>query len=355
MSKGLERHIIPDISMEGLSGYLDRIAESGSYSNFGPLSIELEEKVGCSLSLSDKLGVACVSSAHSAFETLGIYFNTIGRNKVVALFDVSFWTQYIFAERFFENAIVFPVDGSLLPDINYFGNNAKLNEIDALVITATYGRDISASVRILRRLLPDDTPIIVDAANAFNTFKIESLPNVFVVISLHATKNFGVGEGGLIICDQQIKKDVKQIQNFGLNGDRSRVMDGHNSKFSEFHAAIGLINLPRVTNKLDILDNISQSITKELDCLDINTVGRTSLMVCIDDEELKSSIEDRFKEARVATHDMYISRNQILSSKFEIRFSRRDLKKHWMGIPFHTFLKEDDVAQIISLFKQFRP
>ena len=60
------------------------------------------------------------------------------------------------------------------------------------------------------------------------------------MISLHATKAFGLGEGGLILTrDLELAECCRRIANFGFAGARTARLLGANAKLSEYHAAVG--------------------------------------------------------------------------------------------------------------------
>src|SRR5690606_26219909 len=64
------------------------------------------------------------------------------------------------------------------------------------------------------------------------------------ICSLHATKLYHSSEGGLIITkDPALLKKLAYIRNFGISGFDSFAELGINGKNSEFHAAMGLVNL----------------------------------------------------------------------------------------------------------------
>jgi dTDP-4-amino-4,6-dideoxygalactose transaminase len=68
--------------------------------------------------------------------------------------------------------------------------------------------------------------------------------------SMHVTKVFGVGEGGVVFASRQHATRLRQACNFGLaSGDV--VMRGLNAKLSDFHAAIGLALLDRIDGYID--------------------------------------------------------------------------------------------------------
>ncbi|HVT59260.1 MAG TPA: aminotransferase class I/II-fold pyridoxal phosphate-dependent enzyme [Thermoanaerobaculia bacterium] len=68
--------------------------------------------------------------------------------------------------------------------------------------------------------------------------------------SMHVTKVFGIGEGGVVFASRRLATRLRQACNFGLaQGDV--VMRGLNAKLSDFHAAIGLALLDRIDGYID--------------------------------------------------------------------------------------------------------
>lgn len=65
------------------------------------------------------------------------------------------------------------------------------------------------------------------------------------IFSLHATKVFGVGEGGAVFVRKHLAERLRKTINFGLADGVPEVL-GFNGKLSEVHAAIGLAVLERI-------------------------------------------------------------------------------------------------------------
>lgn len=98
-------------------------------------------------------------------------------------------------------------------------------------------------------------PVVIDAAPGFGT-KLDGVqqgagfPGA-VVYSFHATKAFGVGEGGLVYsADAALVQTIRQLSNFGFSASREPQGDGLNAKISEFTAAIALATLDAFPAKL---------------------------------------------------------------------------------------------------------
>jgi dTDP-4-amino-4,6-dideoxygalactose transaminase len=77
------------------------------------------------------------------------------------------------------------------------------------------------------------------------------------VFSLHATKVFGIGEGGVIFAPPERVAELRCVLNFGLER-RDIVLPGMNGKLSDFHAAIGLAVLTRIDAFIERRTHISR-------------------------------------------------------------------------------------------------
>jgi dTDP-4-amino-4,6-dideoxygalactose transaminase len=65
------------------------------------------------------------------------------------------------------------------------------------------------------------------------------------IFSLHATKVFGIGEGGAVLVRKPLAERLRRTINFGLSEGVPETL-GFNGKLSEVHAAIGLAVLERI-------------------------------------------------------------------------------------------------------------
>lgn len=92
--------------------------------------------------------------------------------------------------------------------------------------------------------------IIYDAAHAFGVeVNGESVLNAgdMSTLSFHATKVYNTLEGGaLVMHDEQTKRRIDYLKNFGFAGETEVVAPGINSKVDEVRAAYGILNLRQV-------------------------------------------------------------------------------------------------------------
>lgn len=224
--------------------YLRRIDESRTYSNFGELNAEYQDRLG------DLFGAPCVTgSSATSLITATLMAYDLPKGSLVAMPSYTFPATAAavvnagFKPFFFdccEDGVAAVGDAPLYCNaiilVSPFG--APLN-IDALEMTAKRG----------------NIPIIIDAAAGFDAFSTICNPiNFPVIISTHATKSLCTGEGGFVTChDAALLERVRRITNFGLTPDRRIEYNGMNAKFDEYHAAVGLASLDEWPEKRKML------------------------------------------------------------------------------------------------------
>lgn len=134
----------------------------------------------------------------------------------------------------------------------------------AILVTHTYGNpcDIDSIQLIADK---HNLKVIYDAAHCFGTkYKgktIFSYGNISTA-SFHATKLFHTIEGGAVFTNSpDLLRRMAYMRNFGHNGPLDYAEIGINGKNSEFHAAMGLVNLKYVPK---IIENRKKLFEKYL-------------------------------------------------------------------------------------------
>ena len=132
-------------------------------------------------------------------------------------------------------AAITPHTTAIMP-VSCYGKPCKMDEIQA--IADKYG-----------------LKVIHDAAHAFGIeVNGESWLNKgdMASLSFHATKVYNTLEGGaLVVHDEQTKKRIDYLKNFGFAGETEVVAPGINSKMDEVRAAYGLLNLKQVDEAIE--------------------------------------------------------------------------------------------------------
>lgn len=110
--------------------------------------------------------------------------------------------------------------------------------------------------------------VIYDAAHAFGV-KVngKSILNAgdMSTLSFHATKVYNTIEGGaLVMHDEQTKKRIDYLKNFGFAGETTVVAPGINSKMDEVRAAYGLVNLKQVDKAIEARRRVADTYREAL-------------------------------------------------------------------------------------------
>lgn len=104
--------------------------------------------------------------------------------------------------------------------------------------------------------------VIYDAAHAFGVeVNGESILNAgdISTLSFHATKVYNTIEGGaMVMKDEQTKKRIDYLKNFGFAGETTVVAPGINSKMDEVRAAYGLLNLRQVDAAIEARKEVAR-------------------------------------------------------------------------------------------------
>lgn len=124
----------------------------------------------------------------------------------------------------------------------------------AILATHCFGNtaNIEAISTIAKR---HNLKVIYDGAHCFGTlYKGKSAFDYgdITTTSFHATKLFHTIEGGAVFTgDAQLLKKLSYMRNFGHNGPEEFQGLGINGKNSEFHAAMGIVNLEHIDSILE--------------------------------------------------------------------------------------------------------
>jgi dTDP-4-amino-4,6-dideoxygalactose transaminase len=224
-------------SLERLAPYLERIDRARFYTNFGPLALELEDRLAAHYGLAS----GTVSSVANATLGLAIALTAQGPQPGT-LCAMPGWT-FIASAHAAVNAGLIPFFIDVDRDTWALDASAVAEQIarapapvGAVMPVAPFGLplDVSAWDAFHAKT---GIPVVIDAAAGFDSLVPGDSP---AVVSLHATKVLGTGEGGFVVCrDAGLIRRVRAACNFGLNPHRQAEMTATNAKMSEYHAAVG--------------------------------------------------------------------------------------------------------------------
>ena len=235
--------------LEEYVGYLKQIWSSHLLTNNGPLVRELEQRLRDYLSTPNLWFVNnCTTALQLTLNGLGISGEVITTPfSYVATTGVILWEKCtpVFVD-------VRPGDLTIDPALI---EAALTPRTRAILATHVYGFpcDVAAIEAIARR---HGLKVIYDAAHTFGcrlAGRALATYGDVSCLSFHATKVFHTVEGGAVVIngDPALTERIRLTRAFGHHRDDHRFV-GINGKNSEFHAAMGLCNLPRVASNLKL-------------------------------------------------------------------------------------------------------
>lgn len=235
------------VRREAYAAYLDQIDDSHIYSNYGPLNTRFEQRI-LNEFFKDQGALTTVANA------------TLGLMLAISLCHRP-GKQYAIMPSFtFAATPLAAMWCGLKPyfiDINpetwcLDENQVEMavknlgDEVAVIVPYATFGTGIDLSRYAAWHNA--GVPVVVDAASSLGTVIDDrhfgrGFPGA-VVFSLHATKSFPIGEGGVVYsANKDFISHARQMANFGFTPDRISTLPGFNAKLSEIHAAVALATL----------------------------------------------------------------------------------------------------------------
>ena len=230
-----------------IARYIDEIDRNRQYSNYGPLCYRFEAR------LAEHFGVAperVVTVANGTLALAAALMVAVPEPEPGALCLMPAWT-FVATAHAARLAGLTPylvdVEGEAGPDCG------TLTPGIARAVLAKAPGPVAAVLPVLpfgqpMALAPWDdfarahgVAVVIDAAAGFDAVRPQRAP---VIVSLHATKVLGIGEGGVIIApDAAFSDELRRRLNFGFYQIREALVPAFNGKLSEYHAAVGLAAL----------------------------------------------------------------------------------------------------------------
>lgn len=345
---------------EEYQGYINRIWENVWLTNNGPLLRELEGELKKYLGIENLLflgnGTVALQIAIKALDIQGEVITTpfsycatttaiLWENCKPVFVDIDANTLNINADLI--EAAITPNTSAILCT-HVYGNPCDLEKIDAL-----------AKKYKLK--------VIYDAAHCFGTSingkSVLSFGDISTC-SFHATKVFHSIEGGSVCCNtKELYQKLYHLRSFGHVEDTYYSV-GINAKNSEFHAAMGLCNLPKVT---DIVANRKVSCEKYDELLNWETLRRPSFQY---DEGfvynyayypiIFESEAQLFRVREALNAEDIHPRRYFYPSLNELEYLEtyipcpvsEDISKRVLSLPLYYNLDPSDLARIVKIINQ---
>jgi dTDP-4-amino-4,6-dideoxygalactose transaminase len=243
--------------------YLERIDAARWYSNGGPIVREFEARLAKRLGVSER-EIVLVSNATQGL-ALSLQAVDLPPGTLCMMPAWSFAASAHAAVL--AGLVPYFVDvdeasWSLTPELAEHWLRRAPGRVGAVMPVAPFGRPLDGPAweRFRRE---NDCWVAIDAAAAFDGLRASECPSI---VSLHATKLLGVGEGAFVVARDGATIDaIRTRANFGFFGNREAAMKATNAKLSEYAAAVGLAGLDRWDETRAAFARVANEYVRALD------------------------------------------------------------------------------------------
>ncbi len=194
-----------------------------------------------------------------------------------------------------------------------------------------------------------NVPVLIDAAGAIYGQQTSPVPEIVVSYSLNATKALGAGEGGVVATsDLLLGERVASLANFGPGGT--------NARMSEYHAAAALASLHHVTSwRADVDRWYAEHLPDGIGLQQGDQAMRTLMPVLLPEKTGAESacalmvMEHAGIECKRWYRPFIDELPQFHQcAKWGPMPVTEMLRQRLLGLPYHQFLTEADVAHVCS-------
>ncbi|MDF0727067.1 DegT/DnrJ/EryC1/StrS family aminotransferase [Cytobacillus sp. S13-E01] len=342
---------------------IESIWESNCLTNQGPIHQEFEEK------LKSYLGVKNVSLFANGHLALEIALKSLKLTGEVIT------TPFTFASTVHTLTLngLKPVFCDIDP-VTFNIDSSKIEELitpqtSAILAVHVFGQpcDVSGIEHVANKY---GLKVIYDAAHAFGV-EIDNQPigrfGDISMFSLHATKVFHSVEGGILSYrDKSLKKTLEKYRNFGIENEDTVDLIGLNAKMSEFHAAMGVVNLDYINQQIEERKSIIDKYYKEFSSItglyplirQKNVKDNYSYLPILIDEEhfgisrdqLKTNLEEHGIKCRKYFYPL-CSDFQCYSFKSDHLQNAKNISNSILTLPLYSSLNSLEIEKICSLIK----
>jgi dTDP-4-amino-4,6-dideoxygalactose transaminase len=260
------RPLLP--TAEAVLPFLRRMDDTGIYSNYGPLWQELRAGMGAWLAARSGAAVVRVvptSSGTTAIE-IALRARALSGRRICLMPSFTFVASAHAVCNAHLDPFLTDVDESsftLTPAIAEAALAQLPQPPAAVLVVSAFGAppDIAGWEAFEAN---HGIPVVFDAAAATTSLRhIGSQP---LAVSLHATKVFGIGEGGAVItADPALADRLIAMTGFGFAGaERVSSLRGGNYRISEYAAAVGLAVLADIDAKEHRLVGLAERYAQAL-------------------------------------------------------------------------------------------
>ena len=349
-----------------LQPYLQRIDEARYYSNHGPLVQEFEARLAAHFSVRPEQ-VMTAANGTTALSAALLAASRPGKRCLLPSWTFVASAAAVWAANLQPHFVDVSADSWML-EPEALRDRTDLDDVAAVMAVSAFGAPVDARAW---DAFTEQTgiPVVIDGAAAFDT--AASIPAArpgksLMMISLHATKVFGIGEGAAVLStDPAFLDRVRQICNFGVWGTGGGQVLGYNGKLSEYHAAVGLATLDGWPQRRAELAELTQRYRELLSAsatagmLPGFGAGWVSCYCNVIAADDAAQLAERMRRAGIETRRWW--RSGVHAQPAYARFTRDPLPvtevlaQTVVGVPFYHDLSEAEVGLVMAAVRLARP
>jgi dTDP-4-amino-4,6-dideoxygalactose transaminase len=359
-------------SAERIAKYLQIIDEARIYSNFGPLSREFERRVANKLHLEPQNFVAASCGTTALIGAILATAGVARKSRLFALIpSYTFAATAVAVERCGFQPYLADVDSDTwMLNPSKVLSHPQIDQIGLVVPVAPFGVPLPQANWIAFREC-SGIPVVFDAAASFACICPSSsapfIGSIPVALSFHATKSFGIGEGGGVIStDQNIINNIICALNFGFAGTRNSTTPSINGKISEFHAAVGLAALDCWDEKYAAIQQVARTYESKFDACGLGEQfigspridGNYALFMCYN-AKAAANVEAALRQAAIDYrfwygHGLHRHPHFSNSPRDELPVTKY-LGGCLIGLPMAPDLPDDAIQRVVSVIHSAHP
>lgn len=356
-------------SSRDLSEDYHKIINSNWFTNFGPYEEQFSAQAASFIG--EGVYATTISSCTLGLDAaISILFNKQKSKVIVPSFTFASGVEVVIKNNYDPVFIDINKD-DLQPSLGQAKEILEKNSanIAGILLGNTFGvgnADIEKWERLTSKY---NIPLVIDSAAGFGSMynngeRVGSRGDC-EVFSIHATKPFAVGEGGIVASkNEDLIKKIRAFQNFGFGEDKNIHIIGTNAKLQEINCAIGVRQLENYEDRLSKRRNTLGKYKKLLsDRLydfqyndDLSTVPFATIL--IKEPSLADTIYDRLHssgvEARRYYSPLHLQRILLkyrLNSDISLK-NTEDIASRILSLPVHDDIKDDEVEYIAGIIKE---
>lgn len=358
------RPLLP--SLEAIEPYLKNIDENRWYSNYGPLVISLEERF-CEFFHVPPGSVVSLSSGTSGLVNALRAVNPPKDSFCL----IPSWTFVATASApLAANMQPYFIDvnedsWAITPEIVKAEMDKVDGKIGAVIAVCPFGAP--ANTEEWDKFTEDTgIPVVIDAAASFDaisTLKQSAPGNTPIMVSLHATKLCGCGEGGIVVSKNSgfIRK-IRDLSNFGFSGTREVKTPGTNGKMSEYNAAVAHAALDQWAQKRNSWVDLRHKYLEAL-----NSLGDGIAKIWIDDDWASSTCNIRLNGNNADEIVEALNKAGVESKQWWMKGCHKQLAyascpradlpvtealgESILGLPFSVDMEDEDIEAVVETLK----